>query len=274
MCCMNNIYTALFALSLTVALVVPATAQEDIKGSSDHPLFPKRMPGYYISNYRQQEFASYTFRTRPPTSVEGKHTQINYYLTDPSQHPGGLAIRRNYESAIKSAGGDVVYADEKVSVLKAKRDGADVWAEVRASTGRYVFLNIVECAPMEQVITADAIGTAIDRDGFIPLNIHFATGKAEIKPDSVPIIDEISALLKKRPDLKVGIEGHTDNTGTPGLNKSLSDARAKAVMNAVAARGIAPGRLDAVGHGQERPVADNRTEDGRAKNRRVEIVKR
>jgi outer membrane protein OmpA-like peptidoglycan-associated protein len=235
------------------------------------------MPGYNISNYQQQGFSSYKFRTRPPQEIEGKYTRIHYYLRDTTQHPGGLAIRRNYENAIKSAGGQVVYSDDNVSVMKATREGVEVWSEIQASTkvaGRYYFLHIIEREPMKQVIRADAMAAAIDKDGFIALDIHFATGKAEILPESNPVIDEIVLLLKKRPDLRVGVEGHTDSTGSPAANKTLSDARAKAVAAAVAASGINPNRMEAVGYGQERPVADNRTEEGRAKNRRVEIVKK
>ncbi len=69
------------------------------------------------------------------------------------------------------------------------------------------------------------------------------------------------------------MEGHTDNTGTPGGNKTLSDGRATAVMAAIVAKGVSPARLGAVGHGQDRPIADNRTSEGRAANRRVELVK-
>jgi OOP family OmpA-OmpF porin len=127
---------------------------------------------------------------------------------------------------------------------------------------------------MQQVITADAMAAAIDKDGFIALDIHFATGKADILPESKPIIEEIVAMLKKRPALRVGIEGHTDNTGTPAGNKTLSEARAKSVTAAISDAGIEPGRLAPAGFGQERPIGDNRTEEGRAKNRRVEIVRK
>jgi outer membrane protein OmpA-like peptidoglycan-associated protein len=127
---------------------------------------------------------------------------------------------------------------------------------------------------MQQVIRADAMAAALDKEGFVALDIHFATAKAEILPESRPIIDEIVSLLKIRPNLRVGVEGHTDNTGSPAANKSLSNARAKAVVDAIAAAGISSNRLEPVGYGQERPIADNRTEEGRAKNRRVELVKR
>lgn len=268
---------SLFALA---ALCLPLAAQphpKDVRGSSDHPLFPNRMPGYSLSNYQQQGFTAYRFRTRPPTTLEGRYTRIHYYLLDAKAHPGGLAIRRNYENAIKAVGGQVVHSDGNVSIMKAVHNGTEVWAEVQAAdnyAGRYYFLHIVEKEAMQQVITADAMAAAIDKDGFIALDIHFATGKAEILPESRPMVDEIAAMLKKRPALRVGVEGHTDNTGGAAANLTLSRARAQAVTAALTAAGIAAGRLTPAGFGQEKPIADNRTEEGRAKNRRVEIVKK
>lgn len=261
-----------------LACVVPTGSYaQDVTNSSDHPLFPNRMPGHSISVYQQLAFSSYSFRTRPAQVIEGKYTRIHYYLKDPQQNPGGLAIRRNYESAIKSIGGEIVYSDDNVSVMKAMRDGVEVWAEVQASTkvaGRIYFLHIVERTAMAQVITADAMAAAIDKAGFVALDIHFATGKADILPESRPLIDEIVKMLSKHSSLRVGVEGHTDSSGSPATNKALSEARASSVVNAIAAAGVARNRLDPVGIGQDRPVADNRTEEGRAKNRRVEIVKR
>jgi outer membrane protein OmpA-like peptidoglycan-associated protein len=267
---------AMAALSLVYGSSSDSHAQ-DVKNSSDHPLFPNRMPGYSISNYQQQGFSSYSFRTHPAQVIEGKYTRIHYYLKDVKQHPGGLAIRRNYENAIKSAGGEILYSDDNISVMKVRRDGVEVWAEVQASkkvAGRIYFLHIVERTAMEQVITADAMAAAIEKDGFVALDVHFATGKADILPESRPLINEIVTMLSKHSSLRVGVEGHTDNTGSPATNKALSEARARSVVDAIVAAGISRGRLDPVGFGQDRPIADNRTEDGRAKNRRVEIVKR
>jgi OmpA-OmpF porin, OOP family len=88
------------------------------------------------------------------------------------------------------------------------------------------------------------------------------------------MVDEIYELMNSNPSLKISIEGHTDNVETPESNKTLSDARAKAVLNAIVSKGISKARMTSVGWGQEKPVADNRTEEGRAKNRRVEIVKK
>jgi len=80
--------------------------------------------------------------------------------------------------------------------------------------------------------------------------------------------------MKAEPEMKVSIEGHTDNTGDPAANKKLSERRAKAVQESLVAKGIAAARLSSRGWGQEKPVADNRSEEGKAKNRRVEIIKK
>ncbi len=267
----------LLTILFLVCIASTGSYAQDVKGSSDHPLFPNRMPGYTISIYQQQAFSSYKFRTKPPQTIEGKYTRIHYYLKDTTQNPGGLAIRRNYENAIKSIGGEVIYSDDNISVMRASRDGVEVWAELQAATkitGRIYFLHVVERTAMAQVITADAMSAALDKDGFIALDVHFATGKADILPESQPLIAEIAKMLSKRATLRVGVEGHTDSTGTPTGNKTLSEARASSVVNALVAAGIKRDRLEPVGHGQDKPVADNRTDEGRAKNRRVEIVKR
>jgi OOP family OmpA-OmpF porin len=81
-------------------------------------------------------------------------------------------------------------------------------------------------------------------------------------------------MLKSNPDLKISVEGHTDNVGNQKLNKTLSENRAKSVVSAIVTEGIDVKRLSSVGHGQDKPIADNKTEEGRAKNRRVELVKK
>lgn len=269
-------------MAIAVLCVFGGTAtaaySQDVKNSSDHPLFPNRMPGYVISNYEQQEFSSYKFRAFPPQEIEGKYTRIHYFLADLAKLPGGLAIRRNYENAVRSAGGEVLHSDDNIAVMKVSRNGVEVWAELHASkkkAGRTYTLFIVERASMTQVITADAMAAAIEKDGFVALDIHFATDKADVLPESQPLIHEIATMLsKKHGGMRVGVEGHTDNTGSQATNLALSAARAKSVVDALISAGIAGDRLDQAGFGQDQPIADNRTEEGRAKNRRVEIVKR
>jgi OOP family OmpA-OmpF porin len=138
-------------------------------------------------------------------------------------------------------------------------------------------LRIVEKKAMEQHIVADAaaFGNDIRATGHAAIyGIYFDTGKADIKPESAQAIAEIGKLLKADPELKIYVVGHTDNTGSVEVNVKLSEARAQAVMQAlIRDHAITPARLRANGCGQYAPVASNDTEEGRAKNRRVELVK-
>ena len=104
--------------------------------------------------------------------------------------------------------------------------------------------------------------------------ITFDIGKANIKPESMTEINRIAQLMKDNGDLKFEVQGHTDNTGTVAGNKKLSEQRAQAIVNKLVEMGIAANRLSAKGMGQSAPLADNSTDEGRAKNRRVEFVKK
>jgi outer membrane protein OmpA-like peptidoglycan-associated protein len=113
----------------------------------------------------------------------------------------------------------------------------------------------------------------LDKEGHIALYVNFDFDKATLKPDAQPIIAQIVELLKRNPDLKVSIDGYTDNIGGHDYNVKLSQARAASVVAAVTAAGINGSRLQSAGYGPDKPIASNDAEDGRAKNRRVELVK-
>ena len=108
---------------------------------------------------------------------------------------------------------------------------------------------------------------------FITYGITFDVGKATIKPESMGEINRIVTLMNENPDLKFSVEGHTDSTGNPTSNQTLSEQRSQAIVAKLVELGIAQDRLTAVGKGQNSPIADNNTDEGRAKNRRVEFVK-
>jgi outer membrane protein OmpA-like peptidoglycan-associated protein len=108
---------------------------------------------------------------------------------------------------------------------------------------------------------------------FITYGITFDVGKSTIKPESMGEINRIATLLKENPTLKFSVEGHTDSTGSATANQTLSEARSQAVVDKLVSMGIAADRLKAAGKGQSSPIADNGTDEGRAKNRRVEFVK-
>ncbi len=107
----------------------------------------------------------------------------------------------------------------------------------------------------------------------ITLKVNFDPGKAAVKSQYLPEIEKFAEFLKQNPSMKAEIQGHTDNLGSPRNNKALSEARAKAVREALISKyGIAADRLTANGYGQDKPVTGNDTPEGREKNRRVEAV--
>jgi OOP family OmpA-OmpF porin len=165
--------------------------------------------------------------------------------------------------------------DVSVSLYIAKESGA-AFPDTKDRVA--VLLDVVEAKPMEaKMITVDAATMAkdISATGKVAIyGLYFDTDKAELKPESTPSLDEIGKLLKSQPGLKVYIVGHTDNAGGFDYNMGLSQRRAKSVVDRlVQGYGIAADRLKPVGAGLIAPVASNDDESGRAKNRRVEIVK-
>jgi len=257
-----------------------AAQQPDSKDCKDHSLFPTRMPEYRIETCKVEDFGVYEFFSTkgPKTPVEGKFTFITYAFTgQPTSEPSGLAVVRNYENAIQKAGGSILQSvPERWVNGKIVNAGQEAWVQIEKGNGK-IWLRIVEKQAMEQYIVADAaaLGSDIRATGHAAVyGINFDTGKSTIKPESAQAIGEIAKLLTADPSLKVFVVGHTDNVGGVDSNIKLSQDRAEAVLQAlVRDHGIAPARLRASGCGPFAPVASNDIEEGRAKNRRVELVK-
>jgi outer membrane protein OmpA-like peptidoglycan-associated protein len=118
--------------------------------------------------------------------------------------------------------------------------------------------------PSRVVLTASSI-TISDK-------VQFATGSSQILPVSFGLLDEVAKMLTDNPQIEVlQIEGHTDSTGTAAVNRKLSQQRAEAVMTYLTSKGVTGGRMKAKGFGPDKPVADNTSDDGKEKNRRVEF---
>jgi OmpA-OmpF porin, OOP family len=259
-----------------IAFAGAAWAQEaDAENCKDHPLF-SRMKNYHIAGCKSAfDAVEFYVKDSDAKTVEGQMTHIEYYLNENSPMPSQLQIRRNYGNAAKSIGAAILYDQDNYLTGRLTKNGKEIWFKVEIyNEGGIYALTVLEVGEMVQEVAADAMYEALSKDGFMALYINFDTGKAEIKPESQGTVAQIAALLNGHEDLKLSIEGHTDNVGTPAANKTLSEQRAKAVMAAVIKGGVDASRLSAVGWGQEKPIADNRSEDGRAKNRRVEIVKK
>jgi outer membrane protein OmpA-like peptidoglycan-associated protein len=240
--------------------------------------------------------------------LEGKITRIVYVA--PAGRTV-LEVFRNYQDALKKAGFETLFTcgpqgcgSTIANAYANSGDNADYWGPqhgihyISAKLARpegdvYVSLlvddqgpdsrtnaelYIIEVKPMETgLITVDAASLAndINRTGHASVyGIYFDTGKANIKPESDATMSEIAKLLQGDPTLKLYVVGHTDNQGALDLNMDLSLRRAQAVLAALTTKYAVPAtRLKAYGCGPYSPVASNDSEDGRAKNRRVELVK-
>ena len=144
-------------------------------------------------------------------------------------------------------------------------------------TGQKINDDIGDCPKIPGYRTGAAksqLETQISAEGRVRLDgVNFDFNSDVLQAASRPLLDQLVAVLKGKPDWKITLEGHTDNIGGPTFNKSLSDRRAKAVMAYLVNAGVPAARLTAVGFSSDKPVASNDTVGGRAQNRRVELVK-
>jgi OmpA-OmpF porin, OOP family len=279
---MRSVMNVMFVCALVCLLPTTAMAQEDEPGSRDHPLVP-RMAGFHIAGYEFQEFSAHTFPlpNDQEQAVEGKFWKIVYYLKDGAKVPSALEIARNYRNAFTAKGGQIRVAEPagSTTVIVLKQNGGELWFQCDAvGAGTEYVVHIVEKAGMNQQVelTAATIASALDSAGSMALrNILFDTAKATLRPESAKELGLVIEVLKSNAALKLEIQGHTDNAGQAAANRTLSQQRAEAVRDyLITTGGIAADRLTAVGYGDTKPATANTTEDGRAQNRRVEIVKK
>lgn len=238
------------------------------------------------------------------TPIEGKVFKVNVSLEDRKNGSWSLPFfLKSYDDAILSAGGQKIfdgritreeyerYKDEatylgedgsigytsdniKVYVIR-RADGKNIYIQLTGNTASGK-LNILQEEGFKQTITilkSDDIKKQLDEQGRAVLHINFDTDKATLKPDGMDAVSEIVKVLTSDPTLKIAINGYTDNSGSKEHNLKLSEERASAVKSEIIKAGITAERLTSKGFGQENPIADNGAEEGKAQNRRVELVK-
>lgn len=270
---------AIIVLCLLCLLAAAAGAEQtDARGCEDYPLFT-RMPTYWIHGCDVKEFDAYVFKLGQgkTETVEGRYTRLRFYpQATATSKPSELQIQRNYENAVRDLGGTSLHAEKSREVFKIVKDDKEIWVELATSPQGGYFMTIVEREAMQQDVTVNAAALAdgLRTTGHVAVyEILFDTGKTDLKPESQQAIAEIAKLLQADPALKLHVVGHTDNVGGFDMNMALSQGRAEAVVkDLVGTHGIDAARLHASGVGPLAPVAANGTEDGRAKNRRVELV--
>lgn len=273
----------LVAFAVVMFCVPFVSAQEDAEGCSDLPILT-RLSACHLDQCDASEYDEAEFIVGPVNEetgepeknvLEGKKSFVNYMCPN---RISTLQMIRNAETALKKAGFTSVYSGRTDRVATLRKGG--VWVQVEATEyagdENGYSLTVIESGEMEQEMVADASAWAdeIARSGRVAVyGIQFDTGKATIKSEGEPVLREIVSLLDSDGDLRLRVEGHTDNVGAAAANKSLSEQRAKAVVAWLVSNGVDQSRLTAAGLGASAPVADNATEEGRAKNRRVELVK-
>lgn len=273
----------ILAVGLFVLAPSAALAQQDVEGSKDHPMF-SRFPNYFISEYDAQDFGAHEYRTADgDRKVEGRFWRIVYTIKEGARKGGPLEIARNYTGLMTKRGGARLAEDMDSSggytTANMKVGNTTVWLQIDAAgAGEYYILTIVEEGALTQKVefTAAQLAAALAEKGSVALRgIQFDTGKATITAESAETLAQVGELLKSDAGLKLEIQGHTDNVGNQAANLKLSQDRAASVKAYLVTNfGIAGDRLTAAGFGDSKPVADNASAEGRAQNRRVELVKR
>ena len=295
-----------FCVVLFATLILPQSALADIEGSQDHPL-TGRYEGSEITGYSEREFDNYSIWKGEPDEIEGKVIEIAYQLPDGVTM---IAAHRNFAKRLedqefsiefncnskkdrKKCSRDLAYGITRLpeprmvvdsfnftySLYRSKNQG-NTFVILLASenNGRaYLQASIIEIEALEfKMVEAKEISDKLTALGHIALyGIRFDTDSATLKPESLETLKELAKFLKVNPNRKVMIVGHTDNQGTLDYNIDLSTRRAKAVRShLIDVHGILGDLLQAAGVGFLAPVASNENTDGRAQNRRVEIVAR
>lgn len=189
------------------------------------------------------------------------HEAAEHGLTD--------ALRTRYRAGLGH-----FYAAPGETWLARRADG-DLWVYFSTSerSAHWIIARSARYDPTIRLLSGVELKRLIDADGKAIIHVNFASGDGVVSEDSMPQIEQVALLLRNDPGLRLLIEGHTDDTGSVERNEALSLARADAVRDALRSHAVDAARLEVAGQGASRPVADNGDADGRARNRRVELVR-
>ena len=271
------------SISTRVLQVVPFQRTILPPSGNDYPLLghlARQAPRAPVkTNFDEFAFSTLNGTQKQQVMVKGYRFHIFYDDMERNPQISGLESQTNYRAALKDLGAQILYADPSndPSEVDARLDnnGKTVWIQVTSVNGG-TNVDVIEEKPFQLSIKPPEVNelkAALDKDGHVALYINFDFNKSTLKPDAQPIIAQVLALLKANPTLKLSIQGHTDSIGAHDYNVTLSQARAAAVVATLKAQGIAAARLTSAGFGPDKPIAPNDTDVGRAKNRRVELVK-
>lgn len=234
--------------------------------------FEGRLYKTFVSPLRGEDFSQRYFEK----SMEDYLTTIGAVKVFDGEITREEFDRYHKQDPNKGGEGDMGYfgRNMKFWVLRTN-DKGNIYIQYESNNAGGT-LNVLQEEVFEQTITkvtSDEIAKDLNEKGKSILYINFDTDKADLTTKGNKVVQQIAEVLKKESTLKISIEGHTDNTGNALHNKTLSEQRANAVLQALTRDGIEASRLSAAGYGADKPLIDNNSEENKAKNRRVELVK-
>jgi len=254
----------------------------------EHPLI-RPWPGSELAGKcTYNNFNEYAFRVTDEKTgktlkktVQGKFWSLGYILYDANRNWDDshsiLEYRMNYKQAALEKGGTVLYEEQGyLTFTLPGDDGSTTWCEVQIWNKSMQDLRIIEVAGMKKTMAfgPNEMKAALDAEGRVQLyDILFDLDQATLQPKSTKQLQDVVTLMKDQPDLRFEVQGHTDDQGEDEYNLDLSQRRAEAVVAYLGLFGVDTDRLVPQGFGESRSVMENTTEEGRAKNRRVELVK-
>ncbi len=277
---------SLLAAIIVVAFALPAIAQE----VTEHPLI-RPFPGSTFDEGRSEEFSfgEYEFRTGTPPrdytteTVRGVKRTLRYFLYNddgtPNRAVSQIEYFENYKTAARERGGTVRWEDRHYGLVFTipREDGGITWCHVTVAVSpARTILNIIDEEPLVTSLefTPAQMMEALNADGSIALyGILFDFDKATLQQASAKQLQDVLMLLHTNSDLRLEIQGHTDDDGSADYNLQLSHRRAESVRQYLLLFGVEPSRLQAKGYGESMPVVPNNSEENKAKNRRVELVR-
>lgn len=274
------------AAFIIVVFTAPALAQE----VTEHPLI-RPFPGTVFDQRRSEQlnFGEYEFRTGTPPrnyttqTVRGEYRSLRYFLYNedgtPNREVSQVEYFENFKAAAVERGGSIKWEDNHYGLVFTipREDGGITWCRVQTSVsaGRTI-LDIIDEKPLVTTLefTPAEMMAALDSDGKIALyGILFDFDRATLQQPSNKQLQDVLTLLASNPELRLEIQGHTDSDGSADYNLQLSQRRAESVRQYLLLFGIDSARLQAKGYGEAMPVAPNDSDENKAKNRRVELVK-
>jgi len=250
----------------------------------EHPVI-KPIQNSSLKSSKEENYSTFEYLVKKDGKTNkiekgGVYWQLVYqFLDEKGKVVKGMSkaeIIENYRKAALEKGGEILYKSaDKLTFSIPRKSGGTSWVSLQTTSYTYT-MRIIDEKGFEGVVSfgAEELKLALDSDGRVAIyGINFDINKADLQLGAEKIISEMVKLMKLYPDLKIEIQGHTDNTGSAAHNLKLSNERAETVKKFMLLYGIESSRIVSKGYGMTKPIETNDTEEGRAKNRRVELVK-